>query len=101
MVFDAGAKPSASTESINDCMYTGPPLQSHLWDIMVRAQMMQNLLLADIEKDFLQVQIKPFILGATSLRKPTSRMSRYCGCFKEKYLCGQSNVRWRESRSSA
>ncbi len=58
MVFDASAKPSASTESINDCMYTDPPLQPHLWDILVRARLMQNLLLADIEKAFLQIQVK-------------------------------------------
>ena len=40
MVFDASAKPNASAESINECMYTGPPLQQHLWDILVRAQLM-------------------------------------------------------------
>ena len=27
MVFDASAKPNASAESINECMYTGPPLR--------------------------------------------------------------------------
>ncbi len=58
MVFDASAKPSASTESINECMYNGPPLQPHQWDTLVRARSMQNLLLADIERAFLQIQVK-------------------------------------------
>jgi hypothetical protein len=58
MVFDASAKPNASAESINDCMYTGPPLQPHLWDILVRARLKQNLILADIQKAFLQIEVK-------------------------------------------
>ena len=35
MVFDASAKPQPLTYSINDCMFTGPPLQSLLWDVIV------------------------------------------------------------------
>jgi len=35
MVFDASAKPNPSSESINDCMYTGPALQPHIWDLLV------------------------------------------------------------------
>ena len=58
MVFDASAKPNASAECINDCMYTGSPLQPHLWDILVRARLMQNLILADIQKAFLQIEVK-------------------------------------------
>jgi len=36
MVFDASAKLHPSTISINDCMFTGFPLQPLLWDTMVR-----------------------------------------------------------------
>ena len=39
-----------STISINDCMFTGPPLQSFLWDIMFRVRMSTNLLLGDIDR---------------------------------------------------
>ena len=39
-----------STISINDCIFTGPPLQSFLWDIMVRVRMSTNLLLGDIDR---------------------------------------------------
>ncbi|KAL9976623.1 hypothetical protein ACROYT_G013945 [Oculina patagonica] len=58
MVFDASAKPHPLANSINDCMFTGPPLQPLLWDIMVRARMSTNLLLGDIEKAFLQISVK-------------------------------------------
>ena len=39
-----------STISINDCIFTGPPLQSFLLDIMVRVRMSTNLLLGDIDR---------------------------------------------------
>ena len=58
MVFDASAKPHPLANSINDCMFTGPPLQPLLWDTMVRARMSTNLLLSDIEKVFLQISVK-------------------------------------------
>ena len=58
MVFDASAKPYPLANSINDCIFTGLPLQPLLWDIMVRARMSKNLLLGDIEKAFLQIGVK-------------------------------------------
>ena len=58
MVFDASAKPNATSDSINDCMFTGPSLQPHLWDILVRTRLMQNLVLADIQKAFLQIEVR-------------------------------------------
>ena len=59
MVFDASAKPNATSDSINDCMFTAPPpLQPHLWDILVRTRLMQNLVLADIQKAFLQIEVR-------------------------------------------
>ena len=58
MVFDVSAKPNALAESINDSMFTGPPLQPQLWDILVRTCLMQNLVLADIQKAFLQIEEK-------------------------------------------
>ena len=58
MVFDASAKAYPWANNINDCVFTGPPLQPLLWDIMVRARMSTNLLLGDIEKAFLQIGVK-------------------------------------------
>ena len=57
-VFDASAKPHPLANRINDCMFTGSSLQPLLWDIIVRARMSENLLLADIEKAFLQISVK-------------------------------------------
>ena len=50
MVFDASAKPNPLANSINDCMYTGPPL--------IRVHMSTHILLADIQKAFLQIGIQ-------------------------------------------
>ena len=58
MVFDASAKPHPLANSINDCMYTGPPLQPLLWDIMIRTRTSTHILLADIQKAFLQIGIR-------------------------------------------
>ena len=57
MVFDASAKPHPLANSVNECMHTGPPLQPLLWD-MVRVRMSTHLLLADLQKAFLQIAIK-------------------------------------------
>ena len=47
LVFDASVKPQPLTNSINDCMFTGSPLQPLLWNIMVRVRMSTSLLLGD------------------------------------------------------
>ena len=58
MVFDASAKPNPNTNSVNECMFTGPLLQPMLWDILIRARMAPQLILADIQKAFLQIGLK-------------------------------------------
>ena len=58
MVFDASAKPHPLVNSINDCMFTGRPLQPLIWDIMIRVRMSTNILLADIQKALMQIGIK-------------------------------------------
>ncbi|CAB4008157.1 Hypothetical predicted protein [Paramuricea clavata] len=58
MVFDASARPHPTANSVNECMHTGPPLQRLLWDILIRARMSTYLLLADLQKAFLQVGSK-------------------------------------------
>ncbi|CAB3979698.1 Hypothetical predicted protein [Paramuricea clavata] len=58
MVFDASAKLAPLANSINKCMFTGPSLQPLLWDILIRVRMTPNLLLADIQKAFLQIGVK-------------------------------------------
>ena len=58
IVFDASARPHPTANSVNECMHTGPPLQPLLWDILIRARMSTHLLLADLQKAFLQVGLK-------------------------------------------
>ena len=58
MVFGASGNPHPLANSVNECMYTGPLLQPLLWDIMVRAWKSTHLLLVDLKKAFLQIEIK-------------------------------------------
>ena len=58
MVFDASAWPHPLPSSVNECMHTGPPLHPLLWDILIRARMSPHLILADIQKAFLQIGLK-------------------------------------------
>jgi len=58
MVFDASTKPHPLANSVNECKYTGPPLQPLLWDILIRARMSTHLVLADIQKAFSQIGVR-------------------------------------------
>ena len=58
MVFDAGMKPHPMANGVSDCMFTGPPLQPLLWNILIRARVAPRIALADVQKAFLQVGIK-------------------------------------------
>ena len=57
VVYDASAKQGGP--SLNDCLYSGPPLTSMIFDVMVRFRAHQIALTADIEKAFLNVAIAP------------------------------------------
>ena len=58
MVSDASAKPHPLANSVNECMYTGPSSQPLLWDILIRAHTSIHLVLADIQRVFLQICIR-------------------------------------------
>ena len=58
IVYDALAKESRTSPSMNDCLNPGPSLQNHLWSILVRSRFLPVLLTRDLEKAFLQVRIK-------------------------------------------
>ena len=36
VVYEASARASPDSPSLNDCLYAGPPLQNKLWEILVR-----------------------------------------------------------------
>lgn len=57
-VFDASAKGSNGL-SLNECMETGPNLLPNLVEILVRFRRRPVALVADIQKAFLQIEVKP------------------------------------------
>ena len=58
IVFDASAKASPISPSLNDCLETGPPLQNLLWSVLVRNPFKPVALCADLKQAFLQVRIQ-------------------------------------------
>jgi hypothetical protein len=53
IVYDASAKASESSPSLNDCLETGPPLQNLLWDVLVRNRLKPVAMSADVKQAFL------------------------------------------------
>ena len=88
MVFDASAKAAPLANSINECMFTGPSLQPLLWDILITARMTPNLLLADIQKAFLQIGviiiiIIKFVTNVKTLQQYNTTVYDMCDRNKE------------------
>ena len=50
--------PTHLPRRVNECMHTVPPLHPLLWDILITARMSPHLILADIQKAFLQIGLK-------------------------------------------
>ena len=57
VVYDASARPSKESPSLNDCLEVGPPLQNKLWSVLVRGRFHPVCLSRDLRKAFLQVRI--------------------------------------------
>ena len=57
IVYDGSAKPPEPTNSLNDCLETGPNYTSQLFDTLVNFRLHKIGLTADIEKAFLMVGI--------------------------------------------
>lgn len=58
IVYDASARATPESPSLNECLYPGPPLQNKLWDILVRQRAYPVAVTADIQKAFLQIRIR-------------------------------------------
>ena len=58
VVYDASAKSSRESPSLNECLEKGPPLQNLLWNILVRNRFKPYAITADIQKAFLQIRIR-------------------------------------------
>ena len=59
VVFDASCKSQSDDLSINDCLERGPNCIPLLFDVMVRFRVHTIALLADIEKAFFPIEIRP------------------------------------------
>ena len=53
IVYDASAKPNKDSASLNECLETGPSLQSSLWDILIKSRFRPTLLCGDMAKAFI------------------------------------------------
>ena len=58
VVYDASAKATPKSPSLNDCLYPGSPLQNLLWKMLVRQRTYPVALSGDIKQVFLQIRIK-------------------------------------------
>ena len=58
IVYDASARASGQTPSLNKCLETGPPLQNQLWDVLVRNRFHAVAIVGDLRQAFLQVRIR-------------------------------------------
>ena len=57
IVYDASIKAKKGDKSLNECLYRGPVLLPDLCGILLRFRMQTIVLLADVEKAFLQIGI--------------------------------------------
>ena len=58
IVYDASAKETRDSPSLNDCLYPGPLLQNKLWDVLVHQRGYPIVISGDIQKAFLQVRVR-------------------------------------------
>jgi len=58
IVFDAAASPGKGSFSLNDCLEKGPPMLLHLTGILLRTRLISKMIVADIEKAFLQISLR-------------------------------------------
>lgn len=58
VVYDASSKEGKGGVSLNDCLHVGPTLSPLLYDILIRFREKRVALVGDIEKAFLNVEVK-------------------------------------------
>ena len=81
VVYDASAKATPDSPSLNNCLHPGPSLQNHLWEVLVRQRTHAVALAGDIKQAFLQIRIKEMLCGFIGNRGMTkSRSYGLLGC---------------------
>ena len=59
VVYDESARATPDAPLLNDCFKNpGPPLQNHLWEVLVRERLFPIALMGDIQKAFLQIRVR-------------------------------------------
>ena len=58
IVYDASAKASTSSPSLNECLQTGPPLQNELWSALTRKRFRPVAIAGDLKQAFLQARVR-------------------------------------------
>ena len=58
IVLDASSS-STSGKSLNDLLYSGPNLQSHIFNLLINFRLFKTAICADIEKMFLSIRVTP------------------------------------------
>jgi hypothetical protein len=56
-VYDASARESEKSPSLNDCLLTGHSLHNQLWSVLVRKRFHPVAVAGDVQKAFLQVRV--------------------------------------------
>ena len=59
IVYDASSKLKKGMNSLNNCLYRGPVLLPDLCGMLMRFRLKPVVLLSDIEKAFLQIELQP------------------------------------------
>lgn len=52
VVYDASARANPEAPSLNECLYTGPPLQNKLWDVLIQQRAYPVMVSGDIRQAF-------------------------------------------------
>ena len=58
IVYDASAREHQQSPSLNECLEVGPPLQNHIWKVLVRGRFHPVAVTGDLKQAFLQVRIR-------------------------------------------
>ena len=58
IVYDVSAKTNKSNVSVNECLYRSPVILEDLYALLMRFRSHKAVLVADIEKPFLQVDLQ-------------------------------------------
>ena len=58
IVYDASARANASVPSLNECLEIGPPLQSQIWNVLIRNRFYLVAIAGDLNQTFLQIRVR-------------------------------------------